>query len=250
MAKENNPVWRRFLAPALEILQKVRPPEGDFHPQGAWTHQYAVCLLNPERQEKGEHPQPYGKLLLKRNPAEAGRFNLEVEQSIFTRGRSGNRTRASLTCSSDRVASPLRWELRSETLENGAAAGGASVSETGSVRDGMILRSGRGSRKIGAKRALTSNWSLIDAVQRLPFDAAQPLEFDMIEDLDLFKSGQSLRPLGELTLELGGRRTRLHGFRQIGRGILPMHYLLDDQRRLIAATGSLRAIIWDTERKG
>ena len=44
MAKENNPVWRRFLAPALEILQKVRPPEGDFHPQGAWTHQYAVWI--------------------------------------------------------------------------------------------------------------------------------------------------------------------------------------------------------------
>jgi hypothetical protein len=248
--KENNPVWMRFLAPALEVLQKVRPPQGDFNPQGAWSHQYAVCLLNPERQEKGEHPQPYGKLLLKRSPAEASRFNLEVEQSIFTRGRSGNRTRASLTCSADPVASPLRWELRSETVDNGSTAAGVTVSETGSVRDGMLVRSGRGSRKIGSKRSLTSNWSLIEALQRLPVDAAGPLKFDMIEDLDLFKSGQSLRPLGEVTVELSGRRTRLHGFRQTGRGILPMHYLVDDQRRLIAATGSLRAIIWDTERKG
>jgi hypothetical protein len=38
---------------------------------------------------------------------------------------------------------------------------------------------------------------------------------------------------------------RLRGFRQIGRGILPTHYWLDDEHRLIAASGGLRAFIWD-----
>ena len=68
----------------------------------------------------------------------------------------------------------------------------------------------------------------------------------MLEDLDLFKPEQSLRPVGAVTLELGGRQVRLHGFRQIGRGILPTHYWLDDEHRLIAAAGALRAFIWDT----
>ena len=108
MAQNNNPSPMRFLAPARELLLKVRPPEGAFNPQSAWEHRYTVCLLGPERQEKGEHPQPYGKLVLKRAPAESGRFTLDVDQSIFTRGRSGNRTRASLTCAGDPVATPIR----------------------------------------------------------------------------------------------------------------------------------------------
>ena len=228
-----------------EVLERLRAPEGPFDPQGEWEHRYSVCVLSPERGAKGEHPHPNGTLALKRKPAGEGRLTLEVDFSVSTRGPSGARTRASLTCAADRLATPREWELRAEAVEDGEAVAETTVAETAVVRDGVLVRRGRVERKLKLPRPFTSNWCLLEAVQRLPFDSA-PVSFDMLEDLDLFKPEQSLRPAGAVTLELGGRQVRLHGFRQIGRGILPTHYWLDDEHRLIAAAGALRAFIWDT----
>lgn len=230
-----------------EILAPLRVPEGPFDPQGAWEQRYSVCVLAPERGAKGEHPHPYGTLLLKRKPAGEGRLTLEVDLTLATRGPSGARTRASLTCAADRLATPREWELRAEAVERGETVAETVVAETAAVRDGVLVRRGRVERKLALPRPFTSNWSLLEAVERLPFDTA-PLNFDMLEDLDLYKPEQSLRPAGTVTAELGGRQVRLHGFRQIGRGILPTHYWLDDQHRLIAASGGLRAFIREGKR--
>ena len=227
-----------------EVLERLRAPEGAFEPQGVWEHRYAVCILAPERGAKGEHPHPYGTLLLKRKPAGEGRLTLEVDLALATRGPSGARTRASLTCAADRLATPRHWELRADAVERGETVAQTAVAETAAVGDGVLVRRGRVERKLALPRPFTSNWSLLEAVQRLPFDSA-PLSFDVLEDLDLYKPQQSLRPAGAVTLELGGRQLRLHGFRQVGRGILPTHYWLDDEHRLIAAAGGLRAFIWD-----
>lgn len=237
--------WPRFLAPLRGALERLHPPQGAFDPAGEWRQTYALYILAPARGAKSETPSPYGKLVLNRKPAEAGRFQLEVDLAISTRARSGLRTRATITCAADRLATPHEWQLLSEPVEGGKPVAGTSVTETGVLRDGAIVRKGRVSHKVAAPGAVTSNWSLFEAVQRLPFDAPEPLSFDMLEDLDLYKAGQTLRPAGAVNLELGGREVRLHTFRQIGRGILPTHYWLDDEHRLIAAAGSLRAIIWD-----
>ncbi len=227
-----------------EVLERLRAPEGPFDPRGAWEHRYSVCVLSPERGAKGEHPHPNGTLALKRKPAGEGAFTLDVDFSISTRGPSGAHTRATLACAADRLATPRQWELRTEAVEQGEPAPQTTVTETAMVRDGVLVRRGQAERKTKLARAFTCNWCLLEAVQRLPFDSA-PVNFDMFEDLDLLKPEQTLRPAGEVTLELGGRPVRLHGFRQIGRGILPTHYWLDDQHRLIAAAGGLRAFIWD-----
>ena len=218
--------WPFFLAPLRGVLERLRPPAGTFDPNGAWEHRYAVCVLAPERGARGEHPQPYGTLALGRKPIAGGGFALEVDLSISTRGRSGMRSRASLMCADDRFGTPRQWELRSETIEQGRP-----------VADLTVVKRGSGDRNG------TSNWSLLEAVQRLPFDAA-PVSFDMLEDLDLRKPGQTLRPVDAVTLELGGRAVRLHGFRQTGRGILPTHYWLDERHRLIAVSGGLRGLVW------
>ncbi len=227
-----------------EVLERLRAPEGPFDPRGEWEHRYSVWVLSPERGAKGEHPHPNGTLTLKRKPAGEGALTLEVDFNISTRGPAGARTRASLTCAADRLATPRQWELRFEAVEQGEPVAQTTVVETAVVRDGVLVRRGHAEHRIKLARAFTSNWSLFEAVQRLPFDSA-PAGFDMFEDLDLLKPDQRLRPAGEVALELGGRPVRLRAFRQIGRGILPTHYWLDDQHRLIAASGALRGFIWD-----
>jgi hypothetical protein len=233
----------RFLTPVRAALEKLHPPAGPFSPDSEWEHLYSVLVLTPARMEKGEHAHPYGKLRLTRKAAAGGQFQLAVDLAIQTRGRSGMHTRASLVCAADRLASPQRWELHSDIVEDGGPAP-LPVSETAAVRDGEIVRPGRARRKVGA-RALTSNWSLMEAVQRLPFDTTTPLEFDMLEDMDMHKAGQSLHAIGTVTVRTAAGDLQLNGFRHTGRGILPIHYWLDREHRLILAEGSLRAFLWE-----
>ena len=238
----NNQPWPWFLAPLRKALERMHPPQGDFDPSGAWQQVYGVYILAPARGAKSETPTKYGKLVLTRKAAQAGRFQLEVEQEIFTRAKSGLRSRATLTCAVDRLATPQEWQLQSEPFEGSKAVAGTSVTEKAILRDRIIVRTNR-SRNIAVPGPFTSNWSLCEAIQRLPFDAPASPRFDMLEDLDLLKTGQSLHPVEGVTLELAGRNLRLHAFRQTGHGILPTHYWLDDEHRLIAAAGSLRGII-------
>jgi hypothetical protein len=156
-----------------------------------------------------------------------------VECSILTRARAGLSTTASITCAADRIATPVEWTLRSAAMDGGKPTPETSVEQ-------KVKRPGGG-------KPVTSNWTLLEAVQRLPFELPQPLAFEMLEDLDLVKPGQTLRAIAPATLEIGGRKTTLHGFRQTGRGILPTHYWLDDRHRLIAAAGALRAYVLDVK---
>lgn len=242
--EDNSRAWPLFLAPLRGLLEKVRPPEGPFDPAGAWEHRYLVCRLQPDRGAKGEHPRPYGRLVLARKSPAGGQFSLDVDFSIQTRDSSGSHTHASIVCAADRLATPAKWELQSEAIEDGKPTPLTSLSETATFERGTLVRRGRVERKTAMPRPFTSNWSLMEAVQRLSFDNFPPLTFDMLEDLDLRKPGQSLKPAGNATLDLAGRQVRLHSFRQIGHGILPTHYWVDDQHRLIAVTGSLRGFVW------
>ncbi len=237
--------WTLFLGPIRETLERVPPLDGPFDPQAAWEHKYSVCTLTPERGAKGEHPRPIGKLVLNRKPGAQGTFSLDVNFAISTRGPSGMRTQASLTCAADRLASLRKWELRSEAVEGGKPVKDTAITETAAIERGMLVRHGRRERRVSLRNPLTSNWTLMEAVQRLPFHDLPPQHFDMLEELDLHKPEQTLRPVADVHVEMGGRKVRLYGFRQLGRGILPVHYWLDDRHRLIAVTGSLRGYIWE-----
>ena len=236
--------WPFVLAPVRDALEPLRAPEGPFSPQDEWEHHYSVCALVPERQAAGEHAQPYGQLSLKRKRAGSGRFVLDVTLLTTMRAGSALRTEASITCAEDRLATPQKWQLRCEAAERGKPVTESVVQESAEVRGGAILRRGRVERKIPVPRPFSCNWSLLEAVQRLPFEGVPALEFDLFEDLDICKPGQRLVSAGTVTVPMGGRQVRLHSFRQIGRGVLPTHYWLDEQHRLIAAAGALRGFIW------
>jgi hypothetical protein len=236
--------WPPFLAPLRQVLLRAPLPEGPFDPRGVWEHRYRVCVLVPERGARGEHPNPYGTLSIARKPSAADRFSLDVDFSISTRGPSGMRTRASLSCSADRLATPLAWESRSDVVDKGKPVPEMSATETATFAGGVLVRKRSRERKTKVPGPFTTNWSLLEAVQRMPFDDPARLTFDMLEDLDLVKPGQSLTAIGPVVLDFGPRKVTLHGFRQTGHGILPTHYWLDDQHRVVAVAGSVRGLVW------
>jgi hypothetical protein len=243
----NDDPLRAWLDPLRGLLASLHPPDGPFDARSAWQHRYAVVAMQPERRAAGENPRPYGTLTLTRKPAADTHFSLEVDFAIRTRGQSGWHTQASLTCAGDRLATPTEWQLRSAPLQ---PAADTATTETAKCKAGVITRrSGNVERKLTVPGPFTTSWSLMEAVQRLPFTTSPPITFEMLEDLDQRKPGQSLSLAGELTVDLAGKAVRLHAMRQIGRGILPMHYWLDDQHRLLAVTGGLRGFLWESRKE-
>lgn len=244
MSEQIGRAWPPFLAPLRAALEPLALPQGGFDPLAAWEHHYTALVLGPARLAASENPHPGGSLQLRRTPAGDGRFTLAVEQRIGSRAGSSLVTQARIECAADRLATPRAWDLHTCIEAGGTPVAETAVAETGLAREGAVTRRGQAERTIPTPGPFTCNWSLLEAVQRLPFDGGAPIAFDLIEDLELLKPEQRLAPVGPVTLALAAGPVRLHGFRQIGRGILPTHFWLDDAHRLIAVTGSLRGFIW------
>jgi hypothetical protein len=150
-------------------------------------------------------------------------------------GKNGSgRTKTGVTCKADALATPMQWKTDFEVLD----PQGRTVPLT------AISTSGR-SADIKISGPLNSDWSLLDAVQRLPFDS-KPLEFTMLEELELLRPKQRLSAGATAEAELGGRTVKLHSFEQLGRGILPITYWLDENHRLIIAVGGRRALLLES----
>ncbi|MBM4045323.1 MAG: hypothetical protein FJ279_09430, partial [Planctomycetes bacterium] len=216
----NEPTLPRSLSKVSACLEGFTPPVGSFDPHGAWEHRYAVWVLFPA--QSGSVIQRAGALRLRREPSGRDAATLDVTLSTTMGGRvgSGYYVHARLTCATDRLATPRSWELKSCMLDaaTGRAVDLTETQQTGQVAGGMIRRQtvgnalrgvppsqaerngteaipylgGRGKveRTVPAPKALSSNWSLFDALQRLPGNNVEPLAFDMLEEMDLLKPNQ------------------------------------------------------------
>jgi hypothetical protein len=234
------------LAKAVECLEGFRAPSGPFDPNGAWEHKYAVWIVLPESQFG--KTTPFGALRIRREPAGADAARLEVSLAAIQGANRSScyRAEAKMTCATDRLSTPRAWELRTAIVDrNNKPIPGTEAQETGEVAGGVIRWRRKTARTMPAPKAFTSNWALFDAIQRLPGNEAEPMTFDLFEEMDLLKPNQRLAYRRSIEMALGGKPVKLHGFDQIGEGILPYTYWLDDQRRVLMAIGGLRAFIFD-----
>ncbi|MHB9037682.1 MAG: hypothetical protein ACYC64_13550 [Armatimonadota bacterium] len=229
-----------------DCLAKFIPPEGPFDPQGSWDHCYTTWIAL-----RVDASHEHGALRIRRAVGASGGVTLSISQRIGpTITNTTGHTAASVTLSSrnaitDRLAAPGRWEIESRILNaKGDVIPYSKTRVTGEVSQGSIVIRTQAERKFKAPKAFTGNWSLFDAVQRLPFDT-DPIQFEMLEDMELLKPRQKLMAGPTIEAVLNGRKLRLHSFEHIGEGILPNSYWLDDQHRLLIAVGGVRAFIWD-----
>ena len=222
-------------------------PQGSFDFRGQWKNVYRIWLVGRKSS---------GFLSIERKPASDGRSaSLSIEMSVLQAAKVVHRTKTEVQCAIDALSTPLEWETRSETLDadlqpiRAAHAGEKAIIKDGKIivsADGERLGTGKGSTKSWEIPAsYTSNWSLFDAVQHLPGKDATPLEFVLMEDLDLKKEGQRLSYWKSTKLDIGNETIQLTGYQQIGRGVLPYQYWVDDQHRLLFVISGIRAYIFD-----
>jgi hypothetical protein len=254
MALENSalgapPVSGSGIPHSIEVIAKIIkdyvPPDGPFDPSSDWDQKFTTWV--PIRLVGGDWIA--GSLNLSRRSRPGG-FELAINQ-VSTRVPKGARPNreerlvANVICASDKTATPQRWTLTSEILDPaGGPVAFTRCDLAGESRPGQVQITRTKARTYRTGKVLSDRWTMMEAVQRLPFEKGT-LRFDFLDDLEALKLGHKLSYAGATELELGGRRVRLHSFEQVGPGVLPITYWLDDKHRLLFVVGGIRAYILD-----
>jgi hypothetical protein len=217
----------------------------DFTPEGNWTNAYRIWTCHGYR-ESGNDLE--GLLRVQRRAGRsAGPFALEVHQEILNDGGALNIVDASIACSDDELASPVRWELSSHFIGlDEKPIEDLAVKETVEVKGRSLQVTAQGKTfKRPTSRRLTADWCLFEVVQRLPFEEGTSLTFDLLEGLSLLREDHRLSYRGRYPMTTADGDVTLRGFHQLGHGVLPCEYWLDYRHRLVIAVTGNRAYILD-----
>lgn len=104
----------------------------------------------------------------------------------------------------------------------------------------MAVRSKSFSRKYVTQNQLIHRWGLLPLLASGQMKQ-QPLRFDMLDDSAL-RSNQTLSYEGEIEIPVKGGTATLDSYVQTGYGIVPTHYLVDQNGRVQLITGE--AVSW------
>jgi hypothetical protein len=180
-----------------------------------------------------------GSLKIERSKRDGDVHYGVIQQTRF--GGLGNIIEAQITCAADDLNTLKSWRIRTYSRNaSGEKVPLSEMDETGENRGGEILIKGAEHHyNFVASHPVLSRWTLIDFLLRHTAKAAS-LTFDFLQDLSLFKPNQELNFDGtvEVTVE-NEHKVRLNSYVQTGQGVLPVHYLLDEQNRPQLITSSI-----------
>jgi hypothetical protein len=144
--------------------------------------------------------------------------------------------KTTIKCKNDELLTPLNWDLQCDVYDcyqNERPE--AQLVEKAEFKDGVITRKikGLGTQKIKTAKNLTSNWLLFYALSALDQTHKNNLSFDMLDEMHFVRKKQKLQSIGRYPFIFKNRTLDLSGYQQIGEGIIPTTYWLDDDHRLI-----------------
>ncbi|MCX7016413.1 MAG: hypothetical protein NTW86_28290 [Candidatus Sumerlaeota bacterium] len=222
-------------------LRDYAPPGLKIDPNGAWDLEYEIVVDNADA--AGPRNMVGGTLRLRRRPEPQG-FALHVVQTSLISPKYVQQTTAQLHCQADAAATLRSWTLDSITLDSKRQpVEGTQYEESAAMKNGRIEVEGGRTVAQPTAATVTSNWSLLEAAQRLGAALAAPLEFDMLEDLEALRPAQRLVAAGTTALPSNGSACTLRGFLQTGQGVLPLHCWLNEQGLLLIAASGTRAFL-------
>ncbi|HUT13007.1 MAG TPA: hypothetical protein VMY42_21100 [Thermoguttaceae bacterium] len=221
------------------VLGRFSPPPPQFDPTGPWENAYGVyTLIGTSR---------VGTLRLERKVNAGGRVTLDVRyEKGLTEGR--QEVVGSMQLAGDGpLSTPVAWTFQSQVFD----AAGDPVPYTRLKKSAMAgsdaieIRDPRQTRRLPVRGPYTLNWALFDAVGRLPREKTEPLNFTLIDHFDQLKPNQTLSFRKTTTVTVAGNPLRLHAYDQIGEGIVPWVYWVDNQGRLLLAVSGLEGYVWE-----
>ena len=216
----------------------------DFKPDGNWVNAYRIWTCHGYRESGNDD---VGFLRIERVAGKSDRpFTLIVQQEVVQADGMLSIIDAEISCLKNALASPVKWRLSSRfTRPDGKLRGELSVDERAVIKGNILqIETGRRTLKRRVSSSMTSDWSLFEAVQRLEYNEESKLAFDLLEGLSLLKQDHRLF-FAATDAELADEPLRRHGLVQIGSGILPSEYWVDERGRLLFVCSMNKAYILD-----
>lgn len=230
----------------LRAVDEFPATPKEFDPQAGWVNTYRIWTCHGFR-ESGN--QNVGFVRIERAAGKANEpFILKIRQEVLQVDGLLHTIEAEIKCSNNQLASPVQWHLSSRFVDHNRKIVDDLGTQERAVVDGNIItiRTKGGHRfRRGVDGTFTSDFCLFEAVQRLKFNKTSSLAFNMLEGLSLVKKRQRLIYRGISTAKMRSKDYPLHRFDQIGAGILPYEYWLDDNHKLLAVTSMNKAYILD-----
>lgn len=228
------------LKPIRDHLTRFSPVRTTPPTRGQYSLLYDVIHWNWVKGRRGTFANTViGQIAIQRNQSD-DRITYGVKQRMLI-GGVNNVLDAQIICHPDDLNSLQRWQIRSyQAGPRGEIDPVSELSEKGSCTGGRInIDSGSFRYGFDAERPVVTQWTLLDVVSQKA-SPAWKVTFDLLQDLSLFKPNQSLVYDGETRVKLqGGQMVTLQTYAQTGRGILPIHYLLDADKRPQLVTSSI-----------
>ncbi len=99
-------------------------------------------------------------------------------------------------------------------------------------------------RKIKSKNPFALSWLLFDAVQKLPREKFEPINFTLIDHFDQIKPDNQISFHGSNVIDIPKKeKLKLHVYDQLGNGIVPIVYYVDDFGRLLFVVSGIEVYI-------
>ncbi len=247
-------------------------PEGVFDPGGDWQLYYGVYTFAVQSQ-KPVLGGLVGRMTLARKAVDEKEADLTLN---FEKNGPGTvqKVAAKIRCGTDALSTPVRWQYSAEVVNSqGKPYENSKIAKRGEAADGRVeITDEQSTRRIAINGPFTINWAVWDAVMRMPREPAEPVRFTMLDHFDQLKRRQTLAfrksavvTLGQRRVKeqawqdlekgriqqtrwamTGGRDVTLHGFEQLGEGIVPWTYWTDDKGRLLFVVSGLEVYILDS----
>ena len=234
MAKQKRTIVSSPLTPGLlkelGAIDRFPLTSEDFDPEGNWQNTYRIWTCHGYRESGNDN---VGFLQIRRSADAEKSFTLTVYREVVQTDGLVNIIEATIKCRSNQLASPIQWNVWSRFV----GPDNKPLPQLDKKETGLATK---------AADRTTSDWCLFEAVQRLAFDKQTSLTFDLLEGLSLSKISHRLFYRGVYPTNIAGLDS-LHCFVQLGSGILPYEYWLDDSHRLLMAISMNKAYILDNE---
>lgn len=212
------------------------PPLGNFTPDGSWKQSYAMFVLVPKGALK------VGEFSLERKVKGSADFMLGI--AMRSRGNSGFSLfqRAEIQCNLDALATPVSWLFDTKLAReaNDPPYMQSGYRRSASVRNSVMMVGDRlRNTSIVLDGAYSNEWSLLEAVQRLPGEKTQNMHYTLIDEFDTPQPAHTLAFRDKVNVRLKDSPSLLTGFCDLGTAVVPTTYWVDENHRLIFVCSGL-----------
>ncbi len=219
-------------------VNQIALPEGPFDPSGSWQQRYGVYSAAGRLSRVGE-------LRLDRQVKSSGRVLLDMQyQKSLSGGRQMISAKIHLAADSP-LSTPEDWSFVARVLDTeGRVIDNTQIKKSIRVQNGILtIDASSGQMTVPIRGDYTLNWALFDAVQRLPAESLDPIQFTLIDHFDQVKPNHTLSFRTNTDVTIRGKPQTLRAYDQLGEGIVPWIWWVDQHGRLLVAVSGLEVYL-------